>query len=198
MDWEPLLREGAWLAQADEDCHLQEGEGTEAASQTALANSGAALCLNACACPTLCDSMDLARQAPLSLGILQARILEWVAMPAFKGSSQPRDPTQVSFIAGGFFTNCAPKGLPQLNSCVLRTSQVQSLVLEDTHTARSVTWTTTALLPRSSQSGVGKHMGLGEGNQFMWAQIISLSETPPHTSPTPQPLHTILLTTWPG
>ena len=32
-----------------------------------------------------------AHQAPLSMGILQARILEWVAMPSFKESSQPRD-----------------------------------------------------------------------------------------------------------
>ena len=32
-------------------------------------------------CPTLCDPVDLAHQAPLSGGILQARILEWVAMP---------------------------------------------------------------------------------------------------------------------
>ena len=38
----------------------------------------------------------VARQAPLSMGILQARILEWVAMPFSKGSSQPRDQTQVS------------------------------------------------------------------------------------------------------
>ena len=37
-------------------------------------------------------------------GILQARILEWVAMPSYRGSSQPRDRTQVSRIAGGFFT----------------------------------------------------------------------------------------------
>ena len=37
-------------------------------------------------------------------GILQARILEWVAMPSSMGSSQPRDQTQVSLIAGGFFT----------------------------------------------------------------------------------------------
>ena len=37
-------------------------------------------------------------------GILQARILEWVAFPFSKGSSQPRDRTQVSHIAGGFFT----------------------------------------------------------------------------------------------
>ena len=36
-------------------------------------------------------------------GILQARILEWVAFPFFRGSSQPRDRTQVSQIAGGFF-----------------------------------------------------------------------------------------------
>ena len=39
-----------------------------------------------------------------SMGILQARILEWVAMPSSRGSSQPRDQTQVSSIAGGFFT----------------------------------------------------------------------------------------------
>ena len=37
-------------------------------------------------------------------GILQARILEWVAMPSSRGSSQPRDQTHVSCIAGGFFT----------------------------------------------------------------------------------------------
>jgi len=37
-------------------------------------------------------------------GILQARILEWVAMPFSRGSSQPRDQTQVSCIAGRFFT----------------------------------------------------------------------------------------------
>ena len=36
-------------------------------------------------------------------GILQARILEWVAFPSSRGSSQPRDRTQVSHVAGGFF-----------------------------------------------------------------------------------------------
>ena len=40
-------------------------------------------------------------------GILQARILEWVAVSFSRGSSQPRDRTQVSLIAGGFFTNWA-------------------------------------------------------------------------------------------
>ena len=46
----------------------------------------------------------IAHQASLSMGTLQARILEWVAMPSSKGSSQLRDRTQVSCIASGFFT----------------------------------------------------------------------------------------------
>ena len=41
--------------------------------------------------------------------ILQARILEWVAFPFSKGSSQPRDQTQVSCIAGEFFTSWTTK-----------------------------------------------------------------------------------------
>ena len=51
-------------------------------------------------CPTLCYPMDY-----IAHGILQARILEWVAVPFSRGSSQPRDRTQVSRIAGGFFTS---------------------------------------------------------------------------------------------
>ena len=51
-------------------------------------------------CPTLCDPMDYTVH-----GILQARVLEWVAMPSSMGSSQPRDQTQVCRIAGRFFTS---------------------------------------------------------------------------------------------
>ena len=42
-------------------------------------------------------------------GILQARILEWVAFPFSRGSSQPRDQTRVSCIAGRFFTSWATR-----------------------------------------------------------------------------------------
>ena len=45
----------------------------------------------------------------LSMGILQAKILEWIAMPSSRGSSQPRVQTQVSCIAGRFFTVCATR-----------------------------------------------------------------------------------------
>ena len=55
-------------------------------------------------CPTLCDPMGAAHQDPLFMGILQAGILEWVAMLSSRWSSQPRDQTQVSHIADGFFT----------------------------------------------------------------------------------------------
>ena len=53
-------------------------------------------------CPTLCNPVDYT-----VLGILQARILEWETFPFSSRSSQPRDQTQVSRIAGGFFTGWA-------------------------------------------------------------------------------------------
>ena len=57
------------------------------------------------------------QQVPLSIGILQARIVEWVAMPSSRGSSQPRDWTQVSCIAGGFFTIWAIQFSSVAQSC---------------------------------------------------------------------------------
>ena len=45
-------------------------------------------------------------------GILQARILKWVAIPFFRGSSWPRDQTQVSCVAGRFFTIWVTRGAP--------------------------------------------------------------------------------------
>ena len=58
--------------------------------------------------PTLSDPTDVVCQAPLSMGILQTRILEWVAMSSTRGSFQPRDWTQVSDIADGFLPTKAP------------------------------------------------------------------------------------------
>ena len=55
-------------------------------------------------CPTLCNPM-----AYTVCGDLQARILEWLAFPFSRGSSQSRDRTQVSCIAGGFYTSWATR-----------------------------------------------------------------------------------------
>ena len=51
-----------------------------------------------------CDPMNCSLPDVSVHGILQARILEWVAMPSSRVSFQPGDATQVSHIAGGFFT----------------------------------------------------------------------------------------------
>ena len=76
-------------------------------------------------CPTLCDPMDYAVH-----GILQARILEWVNFPFSRRSSQPRDRTKVSCIAGGFFTSCVTRATQGndklLDVCSYRTSSLAS------------------------------------------------------------------------
>ena len=56
-------------------------------------------------CPTLSDHMGCSPLVFFVYGVLQARILEWVAIPFSRGSSWPRDWTWVFCIAGGFFTN---------------------------------------------------------------------------------------------
>ena len=53
---------------------------------------------------TLCDPMDCSPPGSSVRGILQARRLEWVAIPFSRGSSRPRDGTQVSRIVGKYFT----------------------------------------------------------------------------------------------
>ena len=55
-------------------------------------------------CPTLCNSTDCSPPGFSLHGILQARILVWVAMSSSRGSSQSRDQTCISCIAGRFFT----------------------------------------------------------------------------------------------
>ena len=65
-------------------------------------------------CPTLCDPMSCSLPGSSVHGILQARILEWVAFPFSRGSSQAKDWTQVSWIAGRSFTVWATREAPHL------------------------------------------------------------------------------------
>ena len=60
-------------------------------------------------CLTLCDPVDYTVH-----GILQARLLEWVAFPFSRGSSQPRERTQVSHVAAGFLTSWATREVQTL------------------------------------------------------------------------------------
>ena len=74
-------------------------------------------------CPTLCNPMACSLPGSFVHGILQARILEWSSLqntgvPSSRRSSQPRDQTQVSHIAGRFFIT-EPLGKPHIIHRVL-------------------------------------------------------------------------------
>ena len=108
-------------------------------------------------CPTLCNPMDYTVH-----GILQAWTLEWVALPFSRGSSQLRDWTQVSHIAGGFFTNWATREAQ--NGVLLPHQGIQP---------RSPTWQaeilTTILKRRAQPSGLpnlfsATHQNTNPGN----------------------------------
>jgi len=72
-------------------------------------------CMLSCqSCPTPCDPMDCTLPGSSVRGILQARILEWVSISLSKGFSRPRDGTQISCIAGRFFTDWARREAPVL------------------------------------------------------------------------------------
>jgi len=64
-------------------------------------------------CLTLCNSMDCSLPASSAHGILQTRMLEWVAIPFSRKSSQPRNPTQVSCNAGRFFSVWVTREAPK-------------------------------------------------------------------------------------
>ena len=66
-------------------------------------------------CVWFCDCMDHSQPGSSVLGIFLARILERVAMLSSRGSSQPRDWSHISCIAGGFFT-AEPRGKPSTMS----------------------------------------------------------------------------------
>ena len=75
-------------------------------------------CSVAQSCSSLCDPMDCSSPGSSVHGVLQARIVEWVAISFCKGSSWPRDHTQVSSIAGRRFnlsaTNCNWKNIKSI------------------------------------------------------------------------------------
>ena len=71
-------------------------------------------------CRTLCDPMDCSPLGSSVHGIFQARILEWVAISFSRGSSRPRDWTQVSALQADTLTS-EPPGKPRCNTSPLQT-----------------------------------------------------------------------------
>ena len=92
-------------------------------------------------CPTLCNPMDWGPWGSSLHGILQARRLEWVAIPFSRESSCPRDWTWVPWMAGRFFTYClSHQGISLMAECylkilehkLLRSSEPPVLPFQDT------------------------------------------------------------------
>ena len=79
-------------------------QGVSSVPQNFLESQGGALCAVLSLVWLFAIPWTVAHQPPLFMGILQARLLEWVATPSSRGSSQLRDRTQVSCITGGYFT----------------------------------------------------------------------------------------------
>ena len=94
---EESCRHAEWVLQG-------EGGGITCYSESEVAQS----------CPTLCDPMDCSPPGSTVHGILQAKVLEWVASSFSRGSSWPRDRTQVSHISDRCFNLWAThvKGVP--------------------------------------------------------------------------------------
>ena len=98
-----------------------EGVTTSPPCQGSLPSCAVGMCmcvLLAQWCPTLCDPMDCSPPGSSVHEISQARILEWAAIPFSRGSSRPRDQTQVSWIAGRFFTVRDTRKAPGM--CIVR------------------------------------------------------------------------------
>ena len=129
IDYSPLLRVGVWVGastlKATSLCERGQQETWQWAGVIARALSrkrqGNYSLLQLCVCAQLwlilCDPMDCGPPGSPVHGILQARILEWVAISSSRGSSRPRDwahVSHVSFTAGKFFTT-DPLGKPATN-----------------------------------------------------------------------------------
>ena len=104
---------GAWVAYHEmEPCLIRESEVAQL-------------------CPTLCDPMDCSLPGFSLHGILQGRVLEWVAIPFSRGSSWSRDRTRVSWIPGRHFNLWATREAltPSKHCAILSSSRKSSIIL---------------------------------------------------------------------
>ena len=103
-------------------------------------------------CSTLCNPMDCSPPGSSVHGMLQARALEWVAMPSSRGSSRPRDQTCGScgsYIAGEFFTTEPPGEAQKENTIFLKLSETIALctVTVSTNFQAQIHWGEPAYTP---------------------------------------------------
>ena len=121
-------------------------------------------------CLTLCDPTDCSLPGSSVHAILQARILEWVAIPFSRGSSQPGDWTWISCIAGSFFTVWAIretkyKCFIQLQYWVITIHLLQQLAFPYGSDSKASAY---SLGDLGSVPGLGRSPGEGNGNPLQY------------------------------
>ena len=123
-------------------------------------------------CLTLCDPMDCSPSGSSVHGILQARILEGIAISFSRVSSRPRDQTQISRIAGRFVTIWATRGSPKVKVtqlCLTLCDPMDYTVCFILH-ARILEWVAFPFSRRSSQPMDGTQVSHIAGRFFtIWA-----------------------------
>ena len=168
-------------------------------------------------CPTLCDPMDYSPPGSSVHGILQARILEWVAIPFSRGSFRPRDQSRVYCIAGRFFTIWATgkahhQALRQTLPPSLLEFLEQSTSFAEAHdkvqqmlpslprlfvgdSIESFSWDKSWAFCSATWCSQLRHFG---ALAFWWHTAIpsDLSQSPPHTDPTHSQDTEMPETTW--
>ena len=149
-------------------------------------------------CPTLCDLMDYSSPVLSVHGILQARILEWVALPSSRGSSQSRDQTHISCNGrqvlypvshlgnprlciilhnGGMGTTCVVKRKSEVSqSCLTLCDPVDCSLpgssVHGIHQARVMEWVAISFSRGSSQPRDRTRVSLTAGRRFtIWATL---------------------------
>ena len=88
----------------------------------------------------------VACQAPLSVRILQARIMEWIAMPSTRGSSPPRDRTCISYVSPALTGSSSPLATPGKPKLANERNQIQDWVGPVTLEAASRKWSSGLLI----------------------------------------------------
>ena len=107
-----------------------------------VANAGESLgSLVPQSCPTLCDPVDCRLPGSSVHRIFQARVLEWVAISFSRGSSQPRNRTQVSHIVGRHFTIWATREVHRFNPWVRKIPLEEEVAIHFSILAWEIPWT---------------------------------------------------------
>ena len=131
------------------------------------------LCLVTQSCPALCNPMDHSPPGSSVHGILQASLLEWADIPFSKGSSQLRNWTQVSCIAGRFFTLGAIR-----NTDLKWTVETKRSMTHFTHIAHKTVWPISSCTARTPMGG-----GQGAGPDGAWRKLQFQQAWPSSASP---------------